>query len=107
MLCVCQGQGPYSSTPAFLPPLPSLQTIDRFNNLLVTAFVTPGSTRFLLLHDGRHDEGIRQFFVEVYELYVRVSMGKVWERLGGRLNRFTGGKVRHGWCGDQVMPSPF
>ena len=61
----------------------SLQTIDRFNNLLVTAFVTPGSTRFLLLHDGRHDEGIRQFFVEVYELYVRVRMGKVWGRLGG------------------------
>ncbi len=48
------------------------QTVDRFNNLLVTAFVTPGNVRFLLLHDGRSDENIKLFFTEVYELYVKV-----------------------------------
>ncbi len=51
----------------------AFQTVDRFNNLLVTAFVTPGNARFLLLHDGRNDESIKTFFTEVYEIYVRVS----------------------------------
>ena len=51
--------------------------MDRFNNLFVTAFVTPGGARFLLLHDGRGDDACRAFFAEVYELYLRVS---AWER---------------------------
>ena len=50
-----------------------LQTTDRFNNLLVTAYVTPGSSaKFLLLHEGRNDDNIKTFFGEVYDLYVRV-----------------------------------
>lgn len=50
-----------------------LQTVDRFNNLFVTAYVTPGNARFLLLHDGRNDDSIRTFFTEVHELYLRVG----------------------------------
>jgi hypothetical protein len=55
-----------------LPLLPT-QTVDRFNNLFVTAYVTPGNARFLLLHDGKSDDAIRGFFTEVQELYLRVS----------------------------------
>jgi hypothetical protein len=29
--------------------------------------------KFLLLHEGKNDEGIRAFFAEVWELYVKVS----------------------------------
>jgi hypothetical protein len=58
-----------------VPGTCALQTVDRFNNLLVTAFVTPGNARFLLLHDGRSDDSIRAFFSEVYELYLRVRAG--------------------------------
>jgi hypothetical protein len=47
--------------------------VDRFNNLFVTAFVTPGNTRFLLLHDGKNDDIIRSFFQEVYDFYLRVG----------------------------------
>jgi hypothetical protein len=46
--------------------------VDRFNNLFVTAYVTPGNARFLLLHDGKSDDAIRGFFTEVQELYLRV-----------------------------------
>mmetsp|Transcript_820 Transcript_820/g.1867 ORF Transcript_820/g.1867 Transcript_820/m.1867 type:complete len:137 (-) Transcript_820:12-422(-) len=51
---------------------PFLKTVDRFNNLIVTAFVSPGSARFLLLHDGRNEDSVKAFFGEVYELYVRI-----------------------------------
>lgn len=53
-----------------------LKTVDRFNNLLVSAFVTPGSSksRFLLLHDGRNDDLVKIFFTEVYELFLRVIL---------------------------------
>lgn len=47
--------------------------MDRFNNLFVTAYVTPGNARFLLLHDGKNDDSIRSFFTEVHDLYLRVS----------------------------------
>lgn len=65
-----------SSTPAHQQ---CKQAVDRFNNLTVTAFVTPGNARFLLLHDGRGDDSIKAFFTEVYELFLKVG---VWE--GGR-----------------------
>uniref|UniRef100_A0A7R9UZR6 Trafficking protein particle complex subunit n=1 Tax=Chlamydomonas euryale TaxID=1486919 RepID=A0A7R9UZR6_9CHLO len=51
-----------------------LKVVDRFNNLMVTAFVTPGNARFLLLHDGRNDESIKAFFFELYELYVKIMI---------------------------------
>lgn len=51
-----------------------LKTVDRFNNIFVTAFVTPGNTRFLLLHDGKNDDAVKTFFLEVYEHYLRIMM---------------------------------
>ena len=29
--------------------------------------------KFLLLHEGKNDDGIRGFFMEVWELYVKVG----------------------------------
>lgn len=45
--------------------------VDRFNNLLVSAYVTPGGVNMLLLHDGRSEDAVRGFMTEVYELYVK------------------------------------
>jgi hypothetical protein len=28
--------------------------------------------KFVLLHEGKNDDGIRQFFMDVWELYVKV-----------------------------------
>lgn len=53
---------------------PHLKVVDRFNGLNVTAFVTPGNVRFLMLHDGRSDDTIRAFFTEVYDIYLRVAL---------------------------------
>lgn len=31
--------------------------------------------KFVLLHEARNDDGIRSFFMDVWELYVKVSVG--------------------------------
>lgn len=44
------------------------------NNQTVSAFVTAANIRFMLLHGGKSDDNIRNFFAEVYDLYVKVSL---------------------------------
>ena len=31
-------------------------------------------TKFVLLHEGKNDDGIRQFFMDIWELYVKVCI---------------------------------
>lgn len=49
-----------------------LGTVDKFNNLMVAAYVTAAHVKFLLLHDGKNEEAIRLFFRDIYDIYVRV-----------------------------------
>lgn len=53
---------------------PHLGVVDRFNALQVSAYVTPGSLRLLLLHDGRPDDVVRGFFKEVHEALVKARL---------------------------------
>lgn len=48
-----------------------MRVVDRFNNLVVSAYVTPGGTYLLLLHEGRNEDAIRGFMTESHELYVK------------------------------------
>ena len=60
-----------------------MKTIDKFNELSVTCLLTPSSkidiissdldAKFLLLHEGRNEDGIKSFFNEIYDLFVKVS----------------------------------
>ena len=60
------------------------QVIDRYGNYSVTGYTTAGNIRLLLLHDGRPDDSIRQFFQEVHEVYLRVGQGRCSCRAGSQ-----------------------
>ena len=42
------------------------------NQQQVSAFLTAGNVKLMLLHGGKSEESIRNFFQDVYELYVKV-----------------------------------
>ncbi|KAL9997884.1 putative trafficking protein particle complex subunit 2 [Helianthus debilis subsp. tardiflorus] len=62
-----------------------LKSIDRFNDLVVSVYVTAVffftralHTRLMLLHDSRNDDGIKSFFQEVHELYIKILLNPLY-----------------------------
>lgn len=57
------------STPALY-----LKAIDNFYSYMISAYVTAGNIKMLLLHEQRNEEPIRQFFTDLYDLYVKTLL---------------------------------
>ncbi|XP_058004694.1 transport protein particle 20 kDa subunit [Hevea brasiliensis] len=55
-----------------------LKAIDNFNDLAVSVYVTAGNTRFMLLHNPHNDDGIKSFFQEVHELYIKILLNPLY-----------------------------
>lgn len=51
-----------------------LKVIDKFNALLISAYATPGGSIFLLLHNGKNEDVLRNYFLEVADIYVKHIM---------------------------------
>ncbi|XP_030385441.1 probable trafficking protein particle complex subunit 2 [Scaptodrosophila lebanonensis] len=56
-----------------------LKSIDRFNQWFVSAFITASQIRFIIVHDNKNDEGIKSFFNEMYDTYIKHSMNAFYK----------------------------
>ena len=56
-----------------------LKSIDRYNELVVSAFVTAANFKLILLHDFKNDEGIGNFFKEVYDLLLKSMLNPFFD----------------------------
>ncbi len=57
-----------------------MKVVDKINDWLVSAYITPGGDRLLLLHETKNDDPIRVFFLEAYELYLKTLLNPFYSR---------------------------
>ncbi|CAG8563294.1 3021_t:CDS:2 [Paraglomus brasilianum] len=56
-----------------------LKSIDKFNEWLISAYVTAGNIKLMLLHETKNEEGIKTFFNECHELYIKMLLNPFYE----------------------------
>jgi len=49
------------------------------NHQQVSTFLTASNVKLMLLHTGKNEESVRNFFQDVYELYVKFSMNPFYQ----------------------------
>lgn len=55
-----------------------LRVVDRFGDQLISAFVTASNHRFLLLHDTKHEDGVKSFFADLHELFIKATLNPLY-----------------------------
>jgi len=71
-----------------------LKTVDRFNEWYISAYVTASNIKFLLLHDAKNEENIKNFFTEVHEYYLKVLLNPFHKPDGKIMSKSFDAKVK-------------
>ncbi|KAK1748639.1 trafficking protein particle complex subunit 2 [Skeletonema marinoi] len=56
-----------------------LRVVDKVNHQQVSTFLTAGNVKFMLLHGGKGEEVVKNFFNEVYGYFVKLSMNPFYK----------------------------
>lgn len=56
-----------------------LRVVDKVNHQQVSTFLTAANVKFMLLHGGKGEEVLKNFFNEVYGYYVKLSMNPFYK----------------------------
>lgn len=56
-----------------------LKVVDRYADWFVSAFIAATGDRFLLLHDIRNEDAVRQFFNDAHELFIKYTLNPFYE----------------------------
>ncbi|KAG9304392.1 hypothetical protein G9A89_019954 [Geosiphon pyriformis] len=57
-----------------------IKHVDKFNEWHISAHVTAGNIKFMLLHESQRDDGpIKNFFSECYEVYIKILLNPFYE----------------------------
>ncbi|GAA6062725.1 hypothetical protein JCM10212_005928 [Sporobolomyces blumeae] len=56
-----------------------LKSIDKFHEWTISVWLTPGGVKIVLLHELKNDDGIRLFFQDVWENYVKTLLNPFHE----------------------------
>lgn len=68
--------------------------VDKFKDQLISAYVTPGGSRFMVLHDTRNEDGLKAFFHDVHELYAKVLLNPFFSAQSPITSRVFDARVR-------------
>ncbi|KAI8823466.1 Sedlin [Fimicolochytrium jonesii] len=56
-----------------------LKIVDKFNEWYISAYVTASGAKFMLLHETSNIDGIRNFFQDTHELYIKTLLNPFTE----------------------------
>ncbi|KAJ3430988.1 trafficking protein particle complex subunit 2-related [Anaeramoeba flamelloides] len=71
-----------------------LGVVDNFNNFTVSAFVTTGMVKFVLLTENKNVDSTKAFFNDVYELYLKVILNPFYKQNSPIVSPYFDKKVR-------------
>jgi hypothetical protein len=56
-----------------------LKQVDKFDSLTVHCLILPSNAKLLLLHENESEDKIKNFFNEIYELFVKAILNPFYD----------------------------